>query len=204
MALSPGMIDTNLVAVGGHSAGGSATYGAAGAPVIWSTTRLFCADFPEDPSCADLDAQFTQVNEMLGTNASEDESLTIIDASRVDAIFPMAGTVDLYGQQGLATLTVPMMTLYGSADPAVTWMSPAYENVSSAQKAEVVFASGAHGVFYNPCEVFPYLVDYGLFWACADEVWDMHRAQDLIEPLHDRFPAQHAQALTPRLSGPGR
>lgn len=115
------------------------------------------------------------------------------------------------GQRGLATLTIPMMTLFGSVDPAVSWLTPAYEYVSSMQKSQVIFNDAGHGIFYNQCEAFPYIVDYDLFWACSDPVWDLARTQDLTNHFVTAFllavlkgDADAAAALAPdKVSFPG-
>lgn len=174
-----GMIDSDRVAVGGHSAGGMISYGAAGAPMHWASVLDFCQSAPDAPDCADLEGQFSQIQALLETTISPDEMVPIITNSRVDAIFPMAGTIEIYGEAGLASLTVPMLSLFGSNDPYDWMMSPAYDAINSTEKAQVVFLEGGHALFYNQCEAFPWLVENGLYWGCSDTVWDMARAQDL-------------------------
>jgi hypothetical protein len=92
-----------------------------------------------------------------------------------------------YGEPGLATITIPAMTLFGSADPGAAWMAPAHDALGSAQKAQVVFDDAGHAIFYNQCEAFPYILKYDLLWACSDAVWDMPRAHDLTNHFITAF-----------------
>lgn len=184
----PSMIDIEHIAVGGHSAGGMASYGAAGAPLLWSGVEDYCQIAPDDAECANLEGQFQDINQLIGTGeGTPDELLPIISNSRVDAIFPMAGTMEFHGTEGLAAINTPMMTLFGSADPAAPWMYPAYEAEGSTQKVQVVFENAGHGIFYNQCEAFPYLLKYDLYWACSDPVWDLARTQDLTNHFVTAF-----------------
>lgn len=185
--LLPGMIDLDKIAVGGHSSGGMTSFGSAGAPILWTGVQDYCQTAPDDPECTDTDAQFRDINQMLGTSAAADELLPVIVNSRVDAIFPMAGSMELQGQEGLSAITIPVMTLFGSADPAADWMYPAYQYVGSTQKSQVVFTAAGHGIFYNQCDAFPYIVDSSFFWGCSDPVWDLARTQDLTNHFVTAF-----------------
>ena len=68
-------------------------------------------------------------------------------------------------------------------------MYPAYDAVSSAQKAQVVFLEAGHNMFDNECKAFPYMIeiDPTLLWACSDPVWDLSRAHDLINHFTTAF-----------------
>jgi predicted dienelactone hydrolase len=174
-----GLIDADTVAAGGVSAGGMAAYGLGGAPILWSSVLDYCRQEPDDMACVNLDTQFEEIKALLGTTATADDPMPALSASPVDAIFPMAGTTEMYGEQGLADITVPMMTLFGSADPLYDWMTPAYADVSSASATQVVFLNADHNIFNNQCEAFPYILKYGVYWSCSDPVWDLKRTHDL-------------------------
>lgn len=182
-----GMIDVETIAMGGHSSGGMTVYGAAGAPIDWTGAEAYCAAVPDDPTCTALADQHQQVIDVLGTTPDADGLLPVVWDDRIDAIFPMAGSTELHGEKGLPSITVPMMALFGTADPASPWMYPAYEYVGSEQKAQVLFENGGHGVFYNQCAAFPYIVAYDLFWGCSDAVWDLARTQDLVNYFTTAF-----------------
>jgi predicted dienelactone hydrolase len=182
-----GLIDTDHIAVGGHSAGGMISYGAGGGTLNWEPIKAYCAaPVPDDPACNNLDIQYAEILELLNISDPNDPLPAIWD-SRVDAIFPEAGTDELYGADGLATVNVATLIMYGTVDAGVPWMSTSYPLVGSQTKAEVVFQNAGHGIFYNHCEAFPYLLDYGVYWACSDAVWDLHRSHDLVNHFTTAF-----------------
>jgi predicted dienelactone hydrolase len=185
--LLEGLIDTETIAVGGHSAGAMVSYGAGGAPLNWATIEQYCTDMPENPECANVPAQQSPMASVLGLDAPPEGMWPAFWDSRVDAIFPIAGTMEMYGQEGLADLSVPMLTLYGSLDEYGPWLSPAYELAGSSQKGEVVFENAGHEVFINRCDTTPWLIAAELTFLCSDEVWDMDRAHDLTNHFITAF-----------------
>lgn len=182
-----GAIDMEHIAVGGHSSGGMTAYGAAGAPFSWTSIQQMCAEMPDLPDCVDLEGQYKKIAELIGVEADADGFFPAIADPRVDAIFPMSGTTEMPGEQGLAQVSVPMLTMYGSDDPFASLMAPAYDFAASAQKARIIFAGAGHYVFNNSCSAFPYLLDYGLSFVCMDSVWDMQRAQDVTNHFLTAF-----------------
>ena len=177
--LFEGLIDTETIAVGGHSAGGIASYGAGGAPLNWAAIEQYCTDMPEVPECVDLSSQREPLASALGLDAPPEGMWPAFWDSRVDAIFPIAGPMEMYGQEGLADLDIPMLTLYGSLDEYGPWLTPAFQLAGSSQKGEVVFENAGHELFTNRCETTPWLIAADLTFLCSDEVWDMDRAHDL-------------------------
>jgi len=182
-----GLIDTEHIAVGGHSSGGMVSYGAGGATLYWKPIEDYCTQSPDDAMCVDFAGQKERWFAALGPSSSQEGQWSAVWDPRVDAVFPIAGTVDMYGANGLAELKVPMLALYGSLDPAVAWMEPAFDLAGSAQKAEVVFGNAAHSIFTGKCETTPWLVAAQLTFLCSDPVWDMDRAHDLINHFTTAF-----------------
>jgi hypothetical protein len=66
-------------------------------------------------------------------------------------------------------------------------MPYAYEYLGSANKSLVVFEGADHFLFSNDCAAIPWAIESGIFWGCADAVWDMDRAHDLINHFTTAF-----------------
>ena len=78
-------------------------------------------------------------------------------------------------------------------------------------KSRITFEGASHLLFFNSCAANPGIVEQGLFWACADPVWDMDRGHDLTNHFATVFllaelkgDAEAAAALAPEnVSFPG-
>jgi predicted dienelactone hydrolase len=182
-----GLIDTEHFAVGGHSSGGMVSYGAGGAALHWQSIEDYCTEAHDDMMCADLAGQKERWFAALGPGSPQAGEWPAIWDPRVDAVFPIAGSVEMYGADGMAELKVPMLALYGSLDPWASVMQPAFELAGSSQKAQVVFENAAHSIFSGKCETTPWLVAAQLTVLCSDPVWDMDRAHDLINHFTTAF-----------------
>jgi predicted dienelactone hydrolase len=85
---------------------------------------------------------------------------------------------------------VPTLMIVGSADTSAKpefHDYPIYEGLGSAQKGLVVLQGADHLVFLDSCQATPWMVDWGMFSFCADAVWDMDRAHDLINHFTTAF-----------------
>ena len=169
-----GMIDTERISVGGHSAGAITTYGAAGASINWPSIEEYCAEMPTDRRCADLAVQKDAMTTVMGVESSVEGMWAAIGDSAVKAIVPMAGSVEAFGQAGLAEVTVPTLIMAGSADKEVLsqWVYSAYGQVSSKDKAQVVFKGAGHLVFLT---------------SMTDPVWNKDVAFQLINHYTTAF-----------------
>lgn len=183
-----GLIDMDFVAITGWSSGATINYGIAGAQIDWDSIQEYCVDYADTPACFELENQKALILESAGLDAAPDGLWSPMADDRIDAIVPMAGTVEMFGQQGLAMVEVPLLALFGTTDADAPWMSPGYDYVSSEYKVEVVFHGADHFIFDVDCAVAPWLVDdMGAFGWCSDPVWDMKRAQDLTNHFITAF-----------------
>ncbi len=158
-----GMIDTKHIAVVGHSSGGYTALAAAGAQFNLAWLEDWCSGRVDTPSgeAAALSVSEKDVCSNLLSHKDEMLALAKLDAmpttlwpswgdQRVTAIVSQSGDGYIFGSSGMASVTIPVMVQVGSADTVNTpeWSANlTYNNVSSAQKSEVVFDGGDHGIF---------------------------------------------------------
>jgi predicted dienelactone hydrolase len=130
---------------------------------------------------------------MFGLEATPDGSWPQQYDERVDAVVSLVPDGDIWGAayQGVASLVVPTMVITSSEDTAnipIHAAFPIYEHLGSTTKSLVVFEGADHPLMMDACEVAPWMVDtFGMFWLCADPVWDKDRAHDLLDHLTTAF-----------------
>jgi predicted dienelactone hydrolase len=190
-----GLINTDLMAVTGHSYGGFTALAAAGArfDINGFTTRCDAAREADDPGVWVCDLLLPHVADMAALAGLDPVPEGLWPAwadPRVDAIVPMAGDAYIFDQAGLAEITIPVMAIGGTLDGSTPYewgAHPTYEYVSSANNAIVAFESARHNIFGSTCEALPFFADMGFYTACSDPVWDMDRAHDLINHFTTAF-----------------
>ena len=154
-----GLIDTNHIAVLGHSSGGTTTFQVGGARVDFAALEAWCADKMSDPLAAET-CQFVGQRDVLaakyGVNASQGDALPALSDTRVDALVAMApgGELHAVGDEGISAVKVPTLILQGTADEVVSpefnayW---AYDHIGSTNKTLVKFDGGTHLMFISCC-----------------------------------------------------
>jgi predicted dienelactone hydrolase len=154
-----GLIDTDHIAVLGHSTGGTTTFQAGGARVDFSALEAWCADKMEDP-LADETCQFVGQRDVLaakyGVDASQGDLLPSLWDSRVDALVAMApgGELHAFGDNGISAVQVPTLILQDTADEVVSpeynayW---AYDHIGSTNKTLAKLEGGTHLMFLKCC-----------------------------------------------------
>jgi predicted dienelactone hydrolase len=213
-----GLIDTERVAVAGHSQGDLPALMLGGASLNLAALQDWCDENNQSGAftfCGELLEHAQDMATLAGLEDVPERSWPSVKDPRVDAIVTMAAVpVPMYGNEDLAEIDVPLMAMVGSAD----WVWPpginlyrGYEAAGSSQKALVVFENAGHMLFANDCQSAPFFVDLGFFMGCSDAVWDMDRAHDLINHFTTAFllaelydDADAAAALAPdAVSFPG-
>ena len=182
------LIDTDLVAVIGHSYGGYTSLAMAGARFDIEGMEALCetAHDAGDPNawlCDLIVLHVADMAELAGLDSIPDDLWPGWGDPRVDAIVSMAGDAYFFGQTGLAEITVPVMALGGTGDTGTPYMwgtHPTYEYVSSPTKARVAFANAEHMIFGATCEALPWFAEIGFYAYCSDPVWDVNRTHDLV------------------------
>jgi len=212
----PGLIDTDHIAVVGHSLGGYTALTAAGAQVDLGPLKPWCAENAGDPvvaandlyvmGCQILSPSESQLLTMHGIEANAGGMWPPFDVTGVDAIVPLSLSA-VFGTESFENVTVPALLVVGTDEYSLDLNHEhalmIYENLASDHKGLVVFDNANH--FFPQAECIPWFYDQQNTGACAtDAVWDIHRAHDLINHFTTAFllstlkdDAEAAAALAP-------
>jgi predicted dienelactone hydrolase len=184
-----GLIDNETVAVIGHSYGGYTALAAAGAQMDTSAFEAACemAYETDDPLVFLCDALLPRMDDMADLTGLGSVPSGLWPAwadPRVDAVIVMAGDAAMFGQAGLAEVTVPVMAMGGTADrdsPFMWGTQPTYEYTSSPRKVEIAYEEAEHLIFAGECETVRRILSLVSTSFCSDPAWDRIRAHDLIK-----------------------
>ena len=188
-----GVIDMERVAVAGQSYGGYTALAAGGARYDMAAYKARCdALAPDDPDrsmCYIADFQ-VEMAKMAGLDSAPQGLWPSVADPRIDAIVTIAGDSPMFGEQGLAEVTVPVLAIGGTLDTSTLYnwgVRPTYDNVSSTQKILATFVNADHYIASTSCADAPSIVDLGIFFFCSDPVWDVDRAHDLMNHFTTAF-----------------
>lgn len=189
------LIDSEQIAVVGHSYGGYTSLALAGARIDIEGLEALCAAAEEaaDPNawlCGMVLPYVADMAALAGFDAVPEGLWPSWGSDDVDAIVSMAGDAYFFNQPGLAEITIPVMALGGTADtgtPYAWGTQPTYDYVSSATKARVAFEDADHMIFGASCEALPFFAEIGFEAYCSDPVWDMEPAHDLAQHFVTAF-----------------
>jgi predicted dienelactone hydrolase len=183
-----GLINTELLAVIGHSYGGFTALAIGGARLDTAglddiRRTAFAANdsilFLRDA----LVPYISDMAELAGLNTIPGYLWPAWNDPRVDAVVSMAGDAVMFGREGLAEITIPVMAIGGTADrdsPYRWGTHLTYESISSAKKVEIALNDANHFIFTGSCDVLRRLVKLVPNNFCSDPVWDRGRAHLLI------------------------
>lgn len=186
-----GLIDLERIAVTGHSFGGYTTFAVGGGRINPSAAMDLCLDTEpgeDDNRLCDP----AMINEMAAGRGLDTPPDGLWDATtdpRIKAIILLAPAgATLFGEEGMAAVTIPTLVIVGSGDqvtPADENATPMYANVSSEVKAQVTLVNADHYIFVEQCT--DQMISFGFFDSCSDDVWDMARAHDLTNHFATAF-----------------
>lgn len=205
-----GLIDIEHIATVGHSSGGWSALLGGGAQMDlgWCAANPELVAENELSNCAQFVPNVDQIADMLGLDAAPTGMWPPTNDPRVDAVIALAPDGDIWGAEyeGVSMLKAPTLVVAGSRDTvnvSERAAYPIYEHLGSVKKGLLVFENADHQISFNQCRDTPWMVP-DFFWACADAVWDMDRAHDLINHFATAFllaelkgDAEAAAALAP-------
>ncbi|GAB4509840.1 MAG: hypothetical protein OHK0046_05560 [Anaerolineae bacterium] len=188
-----GLIDLDRIATTGHSFGGYTALASAGAVALnFDQLTTYCArlvDPTDDNTCFLLNEQ-EDIASALSLDTiplQEWPALAQTPVQAVVAFAPWNGPI--MDDAVLNTFDVPTMLVVGTSDPITLPERDAYaifeDMFTATPKALVQIENAGHYVYVNACNEAA--VQFGLFGACSDAVWDMARAHDLINHLATAF-----------------
>ena len=188
-----GWVDTDRVAVLGHSYGGYTALASAGARIDPSslaerceaaTDRMMQAYF-----CDSFVGQEQALASALGLDSVPDGLWPAAGDPRVDSVVSIAGDAYLFGEDGLAAVQVPVMAIGGTADTGTPWTwgsQLTYDAVGSDDRALVGLEGAEHMVVTASCDDMPFTQamppEYAGYF-CEDPAWDKAGAHDVIHHL---------------------
>ena len=192
-----GTIDASSVAVLGHSYGGYTALAAAGARFDLADLEARCEDVTDGFTASYFCDPFldgrAELAAELGLSEVPEGLWPAVGDPRVDAIVPMAGDAYLFGTDGLAEVTVPVLLLGGTADTGTPWAwgaGLAWDHVGSADRMLLGFDGGEHMLPTTSCANMPWIealpAEYQGYF-CGDPAWDKAEAHALIHQVTTAF-----------------
>jgi predicted dienelactone hydrolase len=205
-----GLIDTERIALIGHSFGGYTMMAAAGGRLDFDGLQGWCAEnaggtLDPYPEVALYTEEALSFDGAAGTCFLQDDAETVaaefgyeavpeglwpaVTDERIDALVTFAPwNAPVFGEDGLAEVDVPALIVVGSADSVTNPERDAftyYDRLGSADKTLAVFDNANHFIYLDECS--PALLNAGQFFVCSDAVWDMQRTHDIINHLTTAF-----------------
>ncbi len=229
-----GLIDVEHVAVIGHSAGGQTALEAGGAQINPASQSAWCTELKANQAIAmqsgrlsansaavmiasaDCDygeRMWPQVATLAGLQEVPAGLWPSLGDDRVDAIVSLDGPIYLFGAEGAADMTVPVLIMAVDADDFLAdfALDEFFSNLASPRKAVMTFQSAGHYIFVDSYSRYPASAWNDLWPNWSDPVWDMDRAHDLINHFTTAFlldvlkgdEAAHAALAPDTVSFPG-
>lgn len=183
------LIDSEMVAVVGHSYGGYTALAAAAARIDTGSFNTNCdsAYATDDPLvflCDALDPRLGDIADVAGLGSVPTGLWPAWSAPQVDAVVSMAGDAAMFGEPGLSEITVPVLAIGGTADtdsPFEWGTQLTYELVSSDRKIEVALEDAAHLIFAGDCTRVRRILSLVSLGFCSDPAWDRTEAHNLVK-----------------------
>lgn len=192
-----GRIDTDHIAVVGHSYGGTTALSVGGARIQTDWLADTCAGevgpFEQAFFCQPFLDQQAELATAYGLDTVPDGMWPSLADDRVDAVVAMAPDAGMFGDVGLAEVTLPTLVLGGTGDTAAPWAwggELAWDHVSSDTVAQAAFEGGEHFLVTTTCDRMPWTAELPEEYAamfCSDPAWEKDAALELTNGLTAAF-----------------
>lgn len=190
-----GLIDTDRVAVVGHSYGGYTALAAAGARLDTTGFATRCATARSTKQtgawlCDALESHIADMAELAGLQSVPTGVWPDQSTPGVDAVVSLAGDAYLFDRAGLGELTAPVLAIGGTRDndtPYEWGTGPTYQHAGSARRVRVALEDAGHMVFTNLCTAVRAVLTIVPNEFCADQSWDRSRAHTIVAHFTTAF-----------------
>lgn len=186
-----GLIDTQRIAIVGHSFGGYTALAVGGLQLNFDQLEQQClaAVEPFSDVCFLVDEE-PRIAEARGFETIPEGAWPPITDPRIKAIVALAPwNGSIFDLNSLTYIQTPTMFLVGSADdvtPPIRDAEYMYDRMFAATpKVLITFQNGGHYIFVDSCSDL--LVQFGFFEVCSDPVWDVDRTNDLTNHFTTAF-----------------
>ncbi len=188
-----GMIDTDRIAVTGHSFGGYTAMAIGGARINFDSLNVWCDSNTGDPDTFDMSYNVCFMRdyvgalaELRGLDTPPEGAWPATNDSRIRAIVALAPWNGPLLDMEL--ITAPTMIMVGTGDTVTLPERDAYlmyGGITNAPRTLVTLENADHYIFIDSCpDMF---LQLGYFSVCSDSVWDMQRSHDLINHFATAF-----------------
>lgn len=194
-----GLIDTEKIAMTGHSSGGFTALQVAGGQLDLSGMLAECEVNPEHFDCPFVMPMADEIAALYGLDGVTDELLPSAQDERIDVVIPMSPDQIFFGENGLNNVTIPTLYLVGDLDEYISYdqFTNGFDSLGSETAYMITFENAGHGIFGDTCERTPILVAWDLYSLCADQVWDKARIHDLVNHFSTAFLLWHLYEQDP-------
>ena len=183
-----GLVDLESAAVVGHSYGGFAALAAGGARLNTAELQAACESDGRPGGalalqCDSLAPHLDELAARAGLDAVPSRDWPSWADPRVDAVVALAGDALMFGADGLASLTVPVLAIGGTADrdsPFEWGTGAAFEHAATSRKVEVSLEGAEHLLFAGGCAAPRIVLGLSETAFCSDPAWDRTSAHDLV------------------------
>ncbi|TVR18976.1 MAG: alpha/beta fold hydrolase [Anaerolineaceae bacterium] len=184
-----GLIDTDSIAIIGHSFGGYTAIAAAGGRLNFDELSDHCATAQENDNTCFLLDQRDGIAEFFGIAPDTSGAWPPLSDERIQAVVALSPwNAPIFDSATLAELDIPHLIMVGTADtitPTERDASAFFDALTDAPRAIAEFEDGGHYIFVDEC--FELAIQSGFTEQCSDPVWDMTTVHQISQQIITAF-----------------